>query len=152
MWWGAASGPLAIKRQPNFLKGTTLNRRRVMPQISCMWAWITDHATVISAVVSAVAAVIIAWFTITVAGATERLRKAGEQQSEISAQQTAILAAQVDTAVKQAEIAQLQHLATHRPHLRVRHVSVVTADHIGHPTIFFSHGRKIRGGLAVVDV
>jgi hypothetical protein len=62
------------------------------------------------------------------------------------------LAAQVDTAVKQAEIAQLQHLATHRPHLRVRHVSVVTADHIGHPTIFFSHGRKIKGGLAVVNV
>jgi hypothetical protein len=38
------------------------------------------------------------------------------------------------------------------PKLRVRHVSVVTADHIGHPTIFFSHGAEIRGGLAVVNV
>jgi hypothetical protein len=106
---------------------------------------------VISAVVSAVAAGIIAWFTITLAGATERLWKAGEKQSQILSQQTAILGTQGDTAVKQKEIARLQYLATHRPHLRVRHVSVVTAHHIGHPTIFFSHGAEIRGGLAVVN-
>jgi hypothetical protein len=54
--------------------------------------------------------------------------------------------------VKQKEIARLQYLATHRPHLRVRHVSVVTANYTGQPTVLFNHGAKIRGGLAVVNV
>jgi hypothetical protein len=110
-------------------------------------AWIADHATVVATVVSAVATVVVALFTITLAKATGRIQQAGEKQSKILEQQTAILAAQGDTAIKQKEIARLQYLVTHRPHLRVRHVSIVTANHIGHPTLFFSHGAKIRAGL-----
>jgi hypothetical protein len=123
-----------------------------MTWIECAGTWIAEHATVIATAVSAVATGVVAWFTITLAGATVKLQQAGEKQSKILEHQTAILGAQGDTAIKQKEIARLQYLVTHRPHLRVRHVSVVTADHIGHPTSFFSHGTKIRGGLAVVNV
>lgn len=43
-----------------------------MASIGCAWAWITDHATVLSAVVSALAAVAIAGFTIKLTRATTR--------------------------------------------------------------------------------
>ena len=38
--------------------------------ISTVWNWITEHATVLSAVVSAIAAVVVAWFTVRLTGAT----------------------------------------------------------------------------------
>ena len=59
---------------------------------------------------------------------------------------------QTDIQKKQHAVGRLQFLATHRPRLTVRHVSIQTADHIGHPTIFFDHGAPVRGGLAVVNV
>lgn len=42
-----------------------------MGWLYCLWFWITDHATVISAVISAIATGFIAWFTIKLTGATQ---------------------------------------------------------------------------------
>ena len=77
---------------------------------------------------------------------------AAEKAANAAESQTAIVANQTDTIQKQHAVGRLEFLATHRPRLRVRHVSVVTAALIGHPTIFFSHGAEIKGGLAVVNV
>jgi hypothetical protein len=66
---------------------------------------------------------------------------------------TAVVAAQTDVLIKQHAIGRLQHLALHRPRLRIRHVSVVdSATIIGHPGFFFDHGQKITGGLVIVNV
>jgi hypothetical protein len=43
-----------------------------MTLIGCAWAWIADHATVLSAVVSAIAAVAIAFFTVKLTHATTK--------------------------------------------------------------------------------
>jgi hypothetical protein len=118
-----------------------------MTWIECAETWIAEHATVIATVVSAIATGVVAWFTITLARATVKLQQAGEKQSKILEHQTAILGAQGDTAIKQKEIARLQYLVTHRPHLRVRHVSVVTADHIGHRPSSLVMERKSGAGL-----
>ena len=42
-----------------------------LDMITCTWDWIADHATVLSAVVSAIATVVVAWFTIRLTGATK---------------------------------------------------------------------------------
>jgi hypothetical protein len=72
--------------------------------------------------------------------------------TEIARQQVIIQTSQTAILTKQEEIARQQFLNEHRPRLKVRHVSVVTAEHIGHPTIFFIHGARIRGRLVVVNV
>lgn len=130
-----------------------------MHWVGCLWFWITEHATVLAAVVSAVAAAVIAWFTVTLASATRGLKASADQQvaeakalRKIAEAQEAISGAQTDVLIAQKQIARQQFLAEHRPKLRVRHVSIVTADHIGHPTLFFKHGGEVKGGLAVVNV
>jgi hypothetical protein len=121
--------------------------------------------------VTAAATVVVAFFTFTLWRATNRLWDAGERQLSlikknaedqskttaesirIAGQQTAILGSQADVQMKQHAVGRLQFLATHRPKLRVRHVSVADpALHIGHPTLFYSTGEQVRGGLVVVNV
>jgi hypothetical protein len=132
----------------------------LMSWINCAWAWITDHATVLSAVVSAVAAVVIARFTVVLAGATRGLKTSADEQiaeakalREIAKTQATISGAQNDVLIQQKQIAQMQHLATHRPRLRVRHVYVDDSGIlIGQPGFSFIHGARITGGLVVVNV
>ena len=55
--------------------------------------------------------------------------------------------------MKQHAIGRLQFFATHRPKLRVRHVSVADpALTIGHPTLFYQTGERVKGGLVVVNI
>jgi hypothetical protein len=77
---------------------------------------------------------------------------AAEKAANAAEAQTAIIGSQSDTIMKQHAVGRLQFLAAHRPRLRVRHVSIVTAERFGHPTIFFSHGEEIKGGLIVVNI
>jgi hypothetical protein len=77
---------------------------------------------------------------------------AANKMAEVADKQFLITGLQTDIQKKQHAVGRLEFLATHRPKLRVRHVSVVTADHTGHPTIFFNHGSGVKGGLAVVNV
>jgi hypothetical protein len=67
----------------------------------CMFWWISDHATVISTVISACATAAIAWFTICLVQATRgQLTKLGES----------------------IQLARDEFNATHRPRIRVKHV------------------------------
>jgi hypothetical protein len=76
-----------------------------------------------------------------------------QESLKIAGQQTAILGAQTDIALKQKEIARQAFIVTHRPRLRVRHVSIKDESaHIGLPLFFFNQGDKIEGGLVVVNV
>ena len=84
--------------------------------------------------------------------AAEIAAEAAKSQAGTAETQNAIAATQTDILAKQHEIGRLQFLATHRPRLRIRHVNVREGLHIGHPTLFFSHGAEIQGGLAVVNV
>jgi hypothetical protein len=67
---------------------------------------------------------------------------------------TAIIAAQTDVLAKQHAVGRLQHLALHRPRLRIRHISIVdrAVTLIRQPGFFFDDGEKIEGGLVVVNV
>jgi hypothetical protein len=104
----------------------------------------------------AVFTVVLAISTILLWRATQHLYEAGERQlthfektAERQAQETG---ASIAVARKAAEIGHLQFLATHRPRLRVRHVTIPTPDYLGDPTLFFVHGAPISGGLVVVNV
>jgi hypothetical protein len=102
---------------------------------------------------------------------TDKLWKAGERQLElietnasqqsrdtksalgISEKQMAISGFQTDIQRKQHAVARLQFFATHRPRLRVRHVSIYDPGETTRlPTFFFSHGSEIKGGLVVVNI
>jgi hypothetical protein len=72
---------------------------------------------------------------------------------EIAAKQVAIIAVQTEIQQKQHAISRLQFLATHRPRLRVRHITVDDpGKRTGLPTFFFEHDKEVRGGLVVVNV
>jgi hypothetical protein len=77
-----------------------------MALLGHMWAWITDHATVLSAVISATAAVAIAWFTV-------KLKHVSTKQARL--------------ARRAIKLAGDEYLATHRPLLRVRYFKRVDA-------------------------
>jgi hypothetical protein len=77
---------------------------------------------------------------------------AAEKAANAAEAQTAIIGAQTDIITKQHAVGRLQFLATHRPRLRIRHVTIVDGSHIGHPTIFFSHGEDVKGSLTVVNI
>jgi hypothetical protein len=102
--------------------------------------------------IGAASTAIIAIFTFSLWFATRGLRSAARGQiteakglAVIAQRQIVIQGIQTQTLMK-------QHLITNRPRLRVRHVSVVTAEHIGLPTLFFDHRNKIDGVLVVVNV
>jgi hypothetical protein len=60
---------------------------------------------------------------------------------------------QADLQEKQHGLARLQFIASHRPRLRVRHVSIIDpGEIIGTPTFFFDPNCNVRGGLSVVNV
>src|SRR4051812_29420503 len=91
------------------------------------WAWVTDHATVLSTVVSAIAAGIVAWFTIRLARATAAMLTIARDQKaelakagEIAAEQAAISGSLADIAIQQKEISRQQFLAEYRPKIIVR--------------------------------
>jgi hypothetical protein len=89
-----------------------------------------------------VAAGIIAWFTVTLARATTGLRTSADDQIAESKALRKI-------AETQATIANAQHLAEHRPHLRVRHVSLGTPQvPLRTPNV----DSEITGGFVVVNV
>jgi hypothetical protein len=76
--------------------------------------------------------------------------RVGLRQAVISRRQVALTGAQADILDKQKEIERQAFIITHRPILRVRHVSLVLLN-VGPPTDFFMHGDKISGGLVVVN-
>jgi hypothetical protein len=89
----------------------------------------------------------------TAAIAAERQSVTMRQMADIADKQLSITGLQTDIQQKQHAVARLQFLATHRPRLRIRHVSISDpAFFIGHPTMFFNHGGEIKGGLVVVNV
>jgi hypothetical protein len=108
-------------------------------------AWFTG----VLAVVSAVQGVFLYS-----ADKTARLTAEAANKAATAAEtHTEIVAAQTDVLTKQHAVGRLQHLATHRPRLRVRHVAVADdSSFFGHPGMFFDHGNYIRGGLVVVNV
>jgi hypothetical protein len=111
----------------------------------------------------AVFTVVLAISTIGLWISTYHLWGAGERQIELNRNafyrqlramtaSTSAANASADIADRQLKITRLQYFAAHRPKLRVRHVSIVTAEEIGHPTIFFSHGAEIKGALVIVNI
>src|SRR5216683_2667511 len=69
--------------------------------VHSIWAWIAEHATVLSTVISAIAAGVVATFTIKLTGATAgQLAKLGEA----------------------AKLAREEFVATHRPRIVVRFI------------------------------
>ncbi len=102
--------------------------------------------------ITALATVAIACFTFELKQSNDRLGRLTKEMSDTQERQMLVAGSQADIQLKQHAIGRLQFFATHRPRLRVRHVSVVTADHIGHPTLFFNHGAQVKGALIVVNV
>lgn len=108
---------------------------------------------------------VIAWFTATLWRATsglkdstDKLWAAGEAQKTISEQiaaagdrQVLISSALVDVTIKQKEIARQQFLAQHRPHLKVRHVSLDGIPDTSERLIF-KNGDAVKGAFVVVNV
>src|SRR5690348_5461955 len=52
--------------------------------VAAIWAWITEHATVLSAIVTALATVAVALFTNCLYWATNRLWEAGQEQTKVA--------------------------------------------------------------------
>jgi hypothetical protein len=82
--------------------------------------------------VTAASAIVVAIFTVTLWRATDKLRDIGEQQKTIAAQaadiaerQVLITGRQTDIQEKQHAIGRLQFLATHRPKIRTKHVTLL---------------------------
>lgn len=82
--------------------------------LSNLGSWITEHATVISAVVSAIAAAVIAWFTVSLARATTGMLTATSEQSRLTKESI--------------ELANKEFIASHRPRLRVRRIKAHLQD------------------------
>lgn len=97
-------------------------------------------------------------FTYRLWKSTDKLWTAGEKQIEISGKmaevadrQLAIIGHQTDIQMKQHAIGRLQYLATHRPRLHVRHVTITTGKVMPNmPTFHFGHEAK-NGYLVVVN-
>jgi hypothetical protein len=106
-----------------------------------------------AAVFTALATIAIAWFTWTLWQSQKEMARLTRGIADIQEKQMLIQGAQTDIQKKQHAIGRLQFLATHRPRLQIRHVAVVhQGKTIGHPTFFFSHGTKVKGGLSVVNI
>jgi hypothetical protein len=104
-------------------------------------------------VVTALATAAVAWFTWTLWKSSENMAGIARQTTDIAEKQMLIAGTQTDIQMKQHAIGRLQFLATHRPRLRVRHISINDPGNtIGLPTFFFDHGKEVRGGLVVVNV
>src|SRR6185437_16196443 len=101
---------------------------------------------------TAIASIAIAFFTWTLWRSGEKTTRLTRMMGRIAHRQFLISGQQTDIQRKQHALGRLQYFVTHRPRLKIRHVSIETADHIGHPTIFFDNGETVRGGLAVVNV
>ena len=131
-----------------------------MSVVASIGTWLTDHATVLAAVVSAIAAAIVAWFTIVLARATREMLKAARDQrtelqkaGEIAEKQMLLSGRQTDIIEKQHGLDRLQFIADKRPRLRVRHVT------INHPMPeartripLFQEGQRVTGSLVIVNV
>lgn len=97
-------------------------------------------------------------FTYRLWKSTEKLWSAGEKQIEVSGKmaevadrQLAIVGLQTDIQQKQHAVGRLQYFATHRPRLRVRHVTIKNGEVMKDQTFFFDHDAKIGGYLVVVN-
>jgi hypothetical protein len=54
---------------------------------------------------------------------------------------------------RQTDIIEKQHVVTHRPRLRIRHVGIVDSSwRFKRVGLFFDHGQPIEGGLVVVNI
>src|SRR5208283_5284405 len=84
------------------------------------------------------------------ASAAQSLAIAAKEQSTRMGDWTAIAAAQTDIQTKQHAVGRLQYLATHRPRLRIRHVTVCSGPPIKNPEFF--DGTQVKGGLVVVNI
>jgi hypothetical protein len=95
--------------------------------------------------ITSLATIVISAFTATLWWSTHKLWKSQREIENLTATTVKIQGNQI-------ALAKTQHFIINRPRLIVRHFSIKTADHIGHPTLFFENGAKIEGGLAVVNV
>jgi hypothetical protein len=126
--------------------------------ISFAFRKVGSSLDILGALITAIATVFIARFTFTLKQSTDRLWEAGEKQigissqmSDIASQQVQMTGLQVDIQEKQHEVGRLQFLVTHRPHLRIRHVTIETGARTKDSTFFFGHDATIEGYLVVVN-
>jgi len=109
--------------------------------------------TLLLAAFTAVLAISTIGLWLTAIGSGRKQSSDMERMADIAEKQMLIAGRQTDIQQKQHAIGRLQFLATHRPRLRVRHVSLIAqGDVIGHPTLFFANGNKIKGSLVVVNI
>jgi hypothetical protein len=117
-----------------------------MQFINCVWSWITDHATVLSAVVSTAAAVVVAVFTV-------KLTRATSKAGELAEKQMLLAGRQADLAEKQHGLARLQFIADKRPRLRVRHLALNPPERdLGPRTPVIQAGHEVAGNLVLANV
>ncbi|HKO09152.1 MAG TPA: hypothetical protein VJ487_15690 [Alphaproteobacteria bacterium] len=83
-----------------------------MSTLGCFWHWMTEHATVISTVVSAIAAVFIACFSVTLARVSKR-------QAEISNRAAGAAEVGAEAARRAADVANTTLIASQRAWLTV---------------------------------
>jgi hypothetical protein len=75
----------------------------------CAWWWITEHATVLATVISALAAAVVAFFTYTLKQSTKELATNADRQARLTRDSV--------------DLARQEFLATHRPQIIIRTVS-----------------------------